>query len=120
MIKKTKTKMKKAAPKKKAVKKPIPHVRASKKVVKKPAPKKKIVKKVVKKVAAKKPVAKKAPKVNVKRAELEKKSEALIEKGRARGFITYDEILKIYPTVEQDIFFLEELYVLLLLSLIHP
>src|SRR3990167_6696386 len=37
-------------------------------------------------------------------------SSELIEKGRKRGFITYDEILKTFPDVENNIFFLDELY----------
>ncbi|HJL55649.1 MAG TPA: sigma-70 family RNA polymerase sigma factor, partial [Candidatus Paceibacterota bacterium] len=31
-------------------------------------------------------------------------------KGRQRGFVTYDEILKEFPSIETDIIFLEELY----------
>ena len=31
-------------------------------------------------------------------------------KGKERGFVTYDEILKEFPTVESDIVFLEDLY----------
>jgi RNA polymerase primary sigma factor len=38
------------------------------------------------------------------------KAEQLIAKGRERGFVTYDEILKEIPNVEQDIVFLDELY----------
>ncbi len=34
----------------------------------------------------------------------------LIHKGKERGYITYDEILKEFPTVEEDILFLDELY----------
>ncbi len=34
----------------------------------------------------------------------------LIDKGKERGFITYDEILKYFPTVEEDVLFLEEIY----------
>ena len=41
---------------------------------------------------------------------LEKTSRELIEKGRKRGFITYDEILKTFPDIENNIFFLDELY----------
>ena len=37
-------------------------------------------------------------------------SNELIEKGRKRGFITYDEILKTFPDIENNIFFLDELY----------
>ena len=85
---------------------------------------KKVAKKVVKKVVKAKPktadtkvakkVAKKiAKKVTVKLTKeqelwLTKESE-LIEKGKKTGFITYDEILKSFPTIEQDILFLDEL-----------
>jgi len=40
----------------------------------------------------------------------EKKLSTLIAKGRARGFITYDEIIQEFPLIEKDIFFLDELY----------
>ncbi|HUD02898.1 MAG TPA: sigma-70 family RNA polymerase sigma factor [Candidatus Paceibacterota bacterium] len=39
-----------------------------------------------------------------------KKGEALMVRGRQRGFVTYDEILKSFPTIESDVAFLEELY----------
>jgi RNA polymerase primary sigma factor len=38
------------------------------------------------------------------------KAEMLINKGRERGYITYSEILKEFPHVENDIGFLDELY----------
>ena len=34
----------------------------------------------------------------------------LMIKGKERGFITYDEVLKVFPNVENDIEFLEQLY----------
>jgi RNA polymerase primary sigma factor len=34
----------------------------------------------------------------------------LIGKGKKRGFVTYDEILKIFPDIESNILFLDELY----------
>jgi RNA polymerase primary sigma factor len=34
----------------------------------------------------------------------------LLAKGKERGYVTYDEILKEFPTVEDDIIFLDELY----------
>jgi RNA polymerase primary sigma factor len=37
-------------------------------------------------------------------------AEALIEKGKERGYVTYSEILKSFPNVESDISFLESLY----------
>lgn len=38
------------------------------------------------------------------------KVERLLQKGRERGYVTYDEILKEFPKIEDDIIFLEELY----------
>jgi len=34
----------------------------------------------------------------------------LLHKGKERGYVTYDEILKEFPTIEEDIIFLDELY----------
>ncbi len=34
----------------------------------------------------------------------------LVNKGKERGYVTYDEILKEFPTIEEDILFLDELY----------
>ena len=74
-----------------------------KKVLKKN--KKKIYKKVVKKSKPKKLSA-----TEKKAEELNRLSSLLIEKGRKRGFITYDEILKTFPDIENNILFLDELY----------
>jgi len=71
------------------------------------------VKKVKKKKIFKKKVVKKAKKLSSteKKAEnLARISNELIEKGRKRGFITYDEILKTFPDIENNILFLDELY----------
>jgi len=38
------------------------------------------------------------------------KANRLLLKGRERGFVTYDEILKEFPTIEDDIVFLDDLY----------
>ncbi len=38
------------------------------------------------------------------------KAKALIEKGKTRRFLTYAEILKEFPDIEDDILFLDELY----------
>lgn len=64
------------------------------------------------KIASKKTKAKVAvsPKVKEKAREAMRKADRLIAKGKERGFITYDEILKEFPTVEDDIMFLDELY----------
>ncbi len=45
-----------------------------------------------------------------KEQELHVKAEKLILKGRERGFVTYDEILKEFPNIETDITFLDQLY----------
>jgi RNA polymerase primary sigma factor len=37
-------------------------------------------------------------------------AEQLIEKGKERGYVTYNEILKSFPHVEEDVGFLESLY----------
>ena len=57
--------------------------------------------------SAKKPV-KKANKG--KNMTQEERADELVVKGKKRGFITYDEILKLFPNVEQDISFLDVLY----------
>jgi RNA polymerase primary sigma factor len=38
------------------------------------------------------------------------KAERLIQKGKERGYITYSEILREFPHVEEDVNFLDELY----------
>jgi RNA polymerase primary sigma factor len=82
-----------------------------KKVVKKIA-KKKVVKKAKKtlKKVVKKGKAKKTSSAERKNEELNRLADLLIEKGRKRGFITYDEILKTFPDIENNILFLDELY----------
>jgi len=123
--KKTKTKkvIKKPVAKKKPItkKKPVAKKTTPKKIVKKTT-KKPIVKKKVapKKVAKKAPVKKgkvekktKPQKQTVaekKALELEQKSQDMIEKGKKRGFVTYDEIIKVFPDIENNILFLDELY----------
>jgi len=76
---------------------------AKKKVLKKKvkaAKKEKIVKKITKKLS-----------LGERKAEnLSRIADDLIEKGRKRGFITYDEILKVFPDIENNILFLDELY----------
>ncbi len=118
---KQKTKLKKQAPKKKVVKsskKKVVKV-IKKKAVKTVAKKKavKVVKKVKKIQVKQKPVKKtptaKAAKITAaskKALELEQKSQEMIEKGKKRGFVTYDEIIKVFPDIENNILFLDELY----------
>lgn len=45
-----------------------------------------------------------------KKSTREELADQLLIKGKERGFITYDEIIKYFPTIESDITFLEELY----------
>src|SRR3989344_5788992 len=67
------------------------------------APKRKAVKKAA-------PAPKLSPKVQKKMDDANRKAEMLMERGRQRGFVTYDEILKAFPNIETDVMFLEELY----------
>ncbi len=81
----------------------------------KQAPAKKPAKKVVSKKAAPKKAAAAKHAAAPKRSQAtlgaqEKVAEKLLQKGRDRGYITYDEILRELPKIEQDIVFLEELY----------
>ncbi len=92
------------------------------KSIKKVVAKKKVLTKVVKKSnkiskVKKTPVKKvresasaKASSLEKKLFDLEDKSNQIIEKGKKRGFITYDEIIKIFPDIENNILFLDELY----------
>jgi RNA polymerase primary sigma factor len=121
----TKKKVSKKSPKKTSAKK------SQKKTAAKSSPKKKVAgksnkkttKKVAKKVSAKKSAkgGKKGRVVAVVRAaaqgakakalnERDTKAAHLIKKGRERGYITYSEILKEFPHVENDVNFLDELY----------
>jgi len=102
---KKKTSKKIISKSKKVVKKIIKKVKPVKKIV---AKKKLVVSKTVK--TAKVPKVSKQN-INEKKAiELEQKSLEIIEKGKKRGFITYDEIIKVFPEIENNILFLDELY----------
>jgi len=112
--------MAKPVTKKKVTKKPVKKP-VKKSAPKKAAPKKSVVKKPVKKVAktAKPKAAHSAKQVvrkvvkGAKAKALSQKTmtaETLIEKGKERGYVTYNEILKAFPHVEEDVNFLEGLY----------
>lgn len=73
--------------------------KASNKGLKKPAKK-----------AIKAKLSPRALKAKEKAKESLRKAERLVAKGKERGFVTYDEILKEFPTIEDDILFLDELY----------
>jgi len=122
MAKKTKQKKvtKKTVNKKKTVKRPHKKVapkkqakkKAPKKIAKKSAPKKKVISKKSSQAKKTAPSAKgaKATSLEKKLHDLEEKSLLMIEKGKKRGFVTYDEIIKVFPDIENNILFLDELY----------
>jgi RNA polymerase primary sigma factor len=91
---------KKVAPAKASASKAAP-------VAKKPAVK------VEEKAPAKKEVVvapAKPVKLTKQQAELHEKLEKMVVKGKQRGFVTYDEILREFPRIEEDVMFLETLY----------
>ena len=97
--------------KKKVAKKRVKKTRVKRRVSKK--------KKVVKRSKAKMKGSAKARRIirTAMRAKMTKASSAkafsaeqLIEKGKERGYVTYSEILKSFPHVEDDVNFLESLY----------
>ena len=93
---------------KKAVKKTASKTVVNKKKVLKNKPSKNAP--LLKKKAESKPKEIKPIKVTKKAQEAEDRLGRIILKGKERGFVTYDEILKEFPTIEDDILFLEELY----------
>ncbi len=126
MVVKKKTQKKTAkrkTAKKKAVKKTAKKTlrrsaRATKKTVKKTA--KKVAKKRATKKTARKTTKKKITKRGTKKPAIKKMArprkvnkdaaEELLEHGKSRGYITYDQILRAFPNIENDVLFLEELY----------
>jgi RNA polymerase primary sigma factor len=72
-----------------------------------PAKKKAVTKKRNKKQVLRAAVRGAKAKANTQKAV---SAEALIEKGKERGYVTYSEILKSFPHVEEDVNFLESLY----------
>jgi RNA polymerase primary sigma factor len=100
-----------ATPKKK--KKSVPK-KAAKKVVKKTAKKptkNNGVSSRIKTASLKKIVKKAASNAKTKAGSAKAVSaETLIEKGKERGYVTYSEILKSFPHIEEDVNFLESLY----------
>ncbi|MEX0917130.1 MAG: sigma-70 family RNA polymerase sigma factor [Candidatus Paceibacterota bacterium] len=112
-----KTVSKKKATKKVAKKRVVQ--KSTRKSVKKPVQKiakrgaKRVAKSVHSKVIKIKRAGKNAQtrKGSLKRsADRNTKAEELLAKGRERGYVTYDEILREFPKIEDDVFFLEELY----------
>ena len=80
---------------------------------KKPMPlsaKQKANKLAAKRKLARTKIAQPRKKGSKKREKLFAKMEELVAKGKKRGFITYDEILRMFPNIEDDVFLLDELY----------
>ena len=85
--------------------------RAPKKTAKSKKPVKKPAKKVAKKVRAMAVVRAGAHGAKTKaKNERDGKADGLIKKGKDRGYITYSEILKEFPHIEDNVAFLDELY----------
>ena len=78
----------------------------TKKNSKKVSKKRVVSKKTKLKIKAKKTT--RAPRANKKEWEI--KAARLQAKGKERGFVTFDEILKEFPNIEQDVMFLDDLY----------
>ena len=79
-----------------------------KRSVQKPNPKKSVVKKIITKRANTRP----AKGRRQSRADRENESKVidLLKLGRDRGYVTYDEILRFFPSIENNVLFLDELY----------
>ena len=91
----------KALPKKAVTKKPVKVIA---KVEEKPKYKPKAF--TIKTGPSKPKVVEKPKKVTTR----DQNEQELLQKGKERGFITYDEIIRYFPTIELDILYLEELY----------
>lgn len=109
--------------KKKKSKSATTKMRAKKKskkstTAKKPARRKKVTKKNTKSITSTrkteknkgKKTSRKLSAPKSKKQQMEEKATELIEKGKKRGFITYEEILKAFPKIETNISFLDRLY----------
>lgn len=101
-----KNKLKSRKPTKKVAKKVV---KASKKAKKIAVPKVRAKKKAH--VALATGAGRTTAKASAKKEDRQEQGLArLLHKGKERGYITYDEILKEFPTIEEDIVFLDELY----------
>jgi RNA polymerase primary sigma factor len=112
------TPTKKAPAKKTTTNKRVAKTVAKKAPVKKAAPKKKTTsakqvtptkKAPAKKTTPKAAEAKPKPKSKAERL-LEIKAAGLMQMGKERGYITYDELLRSFPEIERDVEFLDRLY----------
>ncbi len=84
----------------------------AKKTTKKAAQKtaKKTTKKATPNKVAKKTAKKSTKKLTKAQKDKKTKADELMQMGRDRGYVTYDEILKFFPEIEKDVSFLEDLY----------
>jgi RNA polymerase primary sigma factor len=99
-----------AKPKKVISKKTKPAVKKAVVKKSKPAPKpKKVVSKKISKVSKKSHP--KQPVRGVTTEEIKERFDTLVQKGKKRRFVTFEEILKSFPDIEDDIMFLDDLYV---------
>lgn len=108
-LKKQKTKIKKVVKKTtKAKAKKVAPTKSKKATNKKPVSIKKNnkTKATNKKTLVKKPATPAQKKVQ----EQTLKADKLLRRGKERGYVTYDEILKDFPNIETDLVFLDELY----------
>lgn len=97
---------KKGAPKKAAATKAAPKKVTAKKIVavKKPASK------VTRKKIPQKSALNQKNEIVLKPGSKQEKAAQILAKGKERGYITYDEILREFPNIEGDVLFLEEMY----------
>ena len=102
-----KTTLKKIAPKKKVALKTSPKIKKVKKSV---SLKKKKLTKKIKPVKKLKKEAKKIVKSFSKKESVDKQVEELLSRGKSKGFVTEEEIIHIFPDIEDDIEKLEEIY----------
>ncbi|PIR87128.1 MAG: RNA polymerase sigma factor RpoD [Candidatus Harrisonbacteria bacterium CG10_big_fil_rev_8_21_14_0_10_49_15] len=92
---------------KKVAKKAATKVKATKRI---PAKRKPVLNKSV---AAQAPVKKKSSKKNTAKQQGKLNEAALsdlIERGRPRGYVTDSEVISVFPSIEEDIEFLEQVY----------
>jgi RNA polymerase primary sigma factor len=110
--------VKKVAPPKKITTKKVIVKKQTKPVEKKIVPKKpfSLGKTNSKKAVSKKTDSIKKQKIpvqpvrNASAEEIQERQKILIEKGKKRRFVTFEEILKSFPDIEDDILFLDDLY----------
>ena len=105
----TKKITKKVALKKK--KKTVPKQKIKKrKVLKKLTPKKKDLNKKAKKISVSKKRTRKPAEISGEKETGDKQIEELLSRGKSKGFVTEEEIIHIFPDIEDDIEKLEEIY----------